>query len=433
MLHTHSLPSSVSFTGKGLFGYTFGPLNQKDLEIYYIKVEKGHDFFMVSKKIIRTYYILSGSGYFTIANEKYDVQAGMLVEVPPKVEYCYSGKMTMLGISKPRWFPGNDRATRWNPDVVGRDSAFVAEGDSWLTQLLRVKILGKSPLNAYLRLNRALWRHLPTSASTFRPICLYGNFVHALARVQGFRSQAHSTFFLRNRSELELIRRLVDRRNKGASLRVAVLGCSTGAEAYSVAWRVRSARPDLEVVLTAVDMSGQAVEFARRGVYSLTRSQVANTAVCDRLTPLEMEEFFHRNGDVVTVKPWLKEGINWRVADVGEPEIVDSVGPQDLVVANNFLCHMIASEAERCLRNIARLVNPGGYLFVSGIDLDIRTKVARDLGWEPVKELLEEIHEADPSLRSYWPFHYAGLEPLDKRKQDWEVRYASVFQLGQRP
>src|SRR4029453_4134504 len=38
-------------------------------------------------------------------------------------------------------------------------------------------------------------------------------------------------------------------------------------------------------------------------------------------------------------------------------------------------------EAERCLRNIARLVRPGGHLFISGTDLDVREKVAHELGW----------------------------------------------------
>ena len=74
---------------------------------------------MKSRKIARTYYILSGSGYFTIANTKHDVQAGILFEVPPGVEYCYSGKMTMIGVSKPRWFAGNDKATRWNLGLAG--------------------------------------------------------------------------------------------------------------------------------------------------------------------------------------------------------------------------------------------------------------------------------------------------------------------------
>ena len=51
--------------------------------------------------------------------------------------------------------------------------------------------------------------------------------------------------------------------------------------------------------------------------------------------------------------------------------------------------------AELCLRNFAPLASPDGYLFVSGVDLDVRTKVALDLGWEPVPELLDR----DPRRR----------------------------------
>jgi len=43
------------------------------------------------------------------------------------------------------------------------------------------------------------------------------------------------------------------------------------------------------------------------------------------------------------------------------------------------------------MRNIARLVKPGGYL----VDLEVRTRVARSLGWKPVGDLLRETHEGD--------------------------------------
>ena len=99
MSYIYSLPASASFTGKGLLGYTFGPLKQKDCEIYYIEVEKGHDVFMISRKITRTYYVLSGTGQFIIDSQSYPITQGMLVEVPPRVEYCYSGKMTLIAIS----------------------------------------------------------------------------------------------------------------------------------------------------------------------------------------------------------------------------------------------------------------------------------------------------------------------------------------------
>jgi chemotaxis methyl-accepting protein methylase len=431
MSYVYSPPTSASFTGKGLVGYSFGPLRQEDMEVYYIESEKGHDVFVVSKKITRFWYVLSGEGYFIIDNQKYDVAPGMLVEVPPKVEFCYSGKMTLLGFAKPRWFSGNDTYTKWNPDVVDED--FPCKLDNRKPLLARVaalKVFGKSPLNAYLRLNQRLWPHLPASLISFSPVALYGNFLQRLAQIQRLRAQAFSTYFLRNRPQLELIRRLLDGKGQGDTLRVAVLGCSTGPEAYSVAWRIRSARPDLKLHMHAVDISKQAVEFAERGVYSLSTPQLTITDVTERMTSAEMDDVFNKDANVVAVKQWLKEGIHWHVADAGDPHVLDTLGPQDLVVANNFLCHMDALEAERCLRNIARLVVPGGYLFASGVDLDIRTKVARDLGWNPIPELLEEIHEGDPILRRDWPFQYAGLEPLSKRRRDWRLRYAAAFQLG---
>ena len=407
----------------------FGPLHQQDADVSHIEVEKGLDTFVISRRITRTYYVLSGSGYFTIDNKRYVVRPGVLIEVPPKVEYSYSGTMTLIAFSRPRWFAGNDTHTRWNPDVVRQDFAFEAGQDSRLARLVKTRILKKSPVGAWLRLNQRLWNRLPASLTTWGPSRLYGNFLHALARIHENRAQAFSTHFLRNRPELELIRRLVERKSPGATVRVAVLACSTGAEAYSVAWTIRSARPDLKLVFHAVDISRQAVEFAERGVYSFKAAELAHTGVFDRLSPVEIEEFFDRDGEVAAVKPWIKEGIQWQVGDAGEPEIVDLLGLQDMVVANNFLCHMDDFEAERCLRNIARLVTPDGYLFVSGIDVDVRSKVARDLGWRPVEELLEEIHEGDGGLRPYWPCHYAGLEPLDKKRKDWRLRYAAAFQV----
>jgi SAM-dependent methyltransferase len=429
MPYVYSLPPSTAFDGRGLFGYSFGPLKQKNIDIYYIEVEKGHDTFMISRKITRTYYILSGSGYFTIADRRYDVRPGMLVEVPPKVEYSYSGKMKLIAFAKPRWFMDNDTHTKWNPDVVQGDSPYVAASKFWLTRLLRLQIFGRSPLGVYLGLNRRLWNRLPASFTVFGPIRLYGNFLHALARLHSVRAQALSTLFLRNRPQLELIRRLIERRPNADTVRVAVLGCSTGAEVYSVAWRIRTARPDLKLILQAMDISKRAIEVGKCGVYSLVVAQVTNTNIFERMTSSEIREIFDRDGDVVTVKSWLKEGIEWCVGDVGEPNLFDTLGPQDMVIANNFLCHMYPSMAERCLRNIARLVSPHGYLFVSGIDLDIRTKVAGDLGWNPLQELLEEIHAGDPWMKNYWPTHYGGLEPLNKRRRDWRLRYAAVFQL----
>ena len=141
---------------------------------------------------------------------------------------------------------------------------------------------------------------------------------------------------------------------------------------------------------------------------------------------------FDRQGDQLKVKPWLKEGVRWHCGSVDDPNLSTVVGPQDIVVANRFLCHMQPASAERSLRNIARLVKPGGYLFVSGVDLDVRAKVAKELGWEPITEMMKEVYEGDRTLIDGWPTEYWAIEPFRATQRDWTTRYSSAFRLGLR-
>ena len=298
-----------------------------------------------------------------------------------------------------------------------------------LARMASLQILGRSPAGAYFRLNEWIWDRLPRSVTARRPVRSLGHLVHSLVLLQDRRMHL-GTFFLRNRPELELIGRLSRSKGKDRAVKIAILGPSNGAEVYSVAWAIRSAHPEVELRMEAVDLSAEVVEAGQKGVYQVGRSELVDEPIFDRMTAKEMEEMFDRDGDSLRVKPWIKEGIGWRVGDAANPGLAAVLGPQDIVVANRFLCHMRQLEAEECLRNIARLVAPGGHLFVSGVDLDLRTKVATALGWKPVRDLLEEIHEGDPSLRKSWPHRYWGLEPIDKGRPDWIIRYASVFQLG---
>jgi SAM-dependent methyltransferase len=143
----------------------------------------------------------------------------------------------------------------------------------------------------------------------------------------------------------------------------------------------------------------------------------------------EKNQMFDRDGDSFRVKSWIKEGISWHCADAGDPELVSMLGHQDMVIANRFLCHMEPAAAERILRNLGRVLKPGGYLFVSGVDLDVRMRVALDMKWKPVTELMEEIHEGDPSIRHGWPLEYWAKEPFQARQRDAMIRYASAFQI----
>jgi chemotaxis methyl-accepting protein methylase len=303
----------------------------------------------------------------------------------------------------------------------------------------------------YLRVNGWIWRHLPASLRSNRSLRSYGSHLHSLIQLRTVRMQSTGTYFFRNRPELEVLSRLLDRLSYGSTVDMAVLGCSKGAEVYSMSYAVRTARQDLKLRLIALDIDKDTLEFAKTGVYSLrtgdetldspssdlggdiaaktSRGQPSGSSVFERMSSVEIDALFEREGECVRVRPQFRNAIDWRLGDAGAPSLVASLGPQDIVVANRFLCHMNPQAAEACLHNLSRLVRSGGYLFISGVDLPVRTKVALERGWLPVTDLIEEIHEGDPSLRRDWPLQYWGLEPFDRGRDDWNVRYASVFQL----
>jgi chemotaxis protein methyltransferase CheR len=301
---------------------------------------------------------------------------------------------------------------------------------SILAKAARLQVLGKSPAGFYLRLNKWIWDRLPSRVRDLYSVRSYVAWLHTLVCLSARRQQYFGTFFLRNRPALELMRRLALERDHGSTLRIAVLGCSIGAEVYSILWIIRSARPDLKVLLDAVDISKQILSFAEKGIYTPETSQFVSASIFERLTEAEMVEMFDWEGARGKIKSWLREGITWQLRDAVDPELVNIVGPQDLVVASNFLCHMAPADAEKCLANIAQLVSPGGYLFVSGVDLDVRTKTAIDLGWEPVGDLIGEIHDGDCSVRADWPWQWWGLEPLNRKRHDWQTRYAAAFRIA---
>jgi SAM-dependent methyltransferase len=324
---------------------------------------------------------------------------------------------------------GGPATVKSRAELADSSSRGAGEPSRLSRAVARSKIFGKSPLGFYLRINGALWPRLPPFLSASRPANAYFRLMHRLAHLIPDRRMSFGTFFLRNRPQLRLICRLAEDRARAGVVRVAVLGCSLGAEVYSIRWSIASTYPDLRVDMHALDISEQILEVAKHGVYRAD-TQMVETPIFERLTEDERGSIFDTNSNEFKVKPWLMEGIRWRVADVSDPRVVDALGLQDVVVANDFLCHMQPAEAEACLRTVARLVDAGGYLVVSGVDLDVRTKVAIDLGWKPVRDSLEAIHDGDPVLRWGWPWGYWGLEPLDKARPDWQVRYSSVFQLG---
>jgi chemotaxis methyl-accepting protein methylase len=356
------------------------------------------------------------------------------------------------------------RAGAWSPVMAG-DAGARQRMTGKRTVVAEVWALTREYVaRVYLAFARRVWRRLPPGWPRSRAALAAGSHLHRLVLRYQPREQNHSTFFFRNRAELALLTGVLDAFPRGARLTLAILGCSKGAEVYSFAWAIRSARPDLQLALSAVDISQDVLDFAQQGTYwrggrrdavdgesdDLSRRSVEDAeaedaaardvaagtdrdqpvSIFDRVTPEEMAGMFDLSGDQAMVKPWLKDGIVWRRGDAGGAQFARRLGGQDIVVANRFLCHMKPAAAERCLRAIARLVKPGGYLFVSGVDLDVRARVAHDRGWTPITDRLEGVHDGDRSLLEGWPLEYWSIEPFQATHPDRDVRYASVFNVG---
>ncbi|MBB4571626.1 CheR family methyltransferase [Rhizobium leucaenae] len=262
---------------------------------------------------------------------------------------------------------------------------------------------------------------------------IYRTFTRNTARVQ-----SHYTHFMRNPPLLSVIGTLASGYPRNGVVKVASIGCSTGAELYSVLYAIKRARSDLHVIARGADISGTVVEVARRGVYypdvpaaegslyAPGRAEVASADVpslAEILQPLP-------NGSL-RVKEWLRQDITWLTADATDGRLLDLVGRQDFLLANNFMGPMDDLMAERCLRNVMRLVAPGGYLVVDGIDLDVKTKVLKASGFRPVLSRQDEIWASEES-KSGWPWLRWAREPLDRSAPDCAWRYSVVFHFEER-
>ena len=123
-------------------------------------------------------------------------------------------------------------------------------------EILRNRIPGISSLRAQAFADRAIevfWNGLPTRVRSWKRTQDLGRRIHRRARRVQPRGGGCFTRFFRNVPQLELVRDLVLERVPGAPVKILSLGCSTGAELYSILWLIRTARPTQAVEALGID------------------------------------------------------------------------------------------------------------------------------------------------------------------------------------
>jgi two-component system CheB/CheR fusion protein len=155
--------------------------------------------------------------------------------------------------------------------------------------------------------------------------------------------------------EKEAIPELLNSVSPDSLIRVWVPGCSTGEEAYSIAMVLLECLADRsnKVQIFATDIDGEAIDFARKGLYP-------DNIVVD-VSEERLQKFFTREDGFFKVKKRLREMIIFAVQDViHDPPFTG----MDLISCRNLLIYLTQEAQNRIISVFAYSINPGGTLFL---------------------------------------------------------------------
>lgn len=208
-------------------------------------------------------------------------------------------------------------------------------------------------------------------------------------------------------------------------LEIVVLGCSIGAEPYSIASVLTARCPRLQFRIRASDLDPASIAHARLGRYAA--EGVFATAT---ISPQFVRETFDAldGGRSYVVKPEIARRVTFEIADVTDPDLPGRFGNADIVYLQNLLINLPSRIARTAFRNACRLLAPRAALFVDGMPVGLRQRLTRAAGLVPLDYQIETIHEEARLLHgAAWPWHYWGLEPFDNSRRNWRTRYATIF------
>lgn len=138
--------------------------------------------------------------------------------------------------------------------------------------------------------------------------------------------------------------------------------CSTGEEAYSIAMTLYEniSIPENGVQVVATDIDTVAVERARQGIYTLDRVQPIPQ-------PLLKKYFYRGTGSfsgMARVKPSLQKIVEFGVANLVSGESWPQGRTFDAVFCRNTMIYFDRPTQTQILERFAKIIKPGGLLFV---------------------------------------------------------------------
>jgi chemotaxis protein methyltransferase WspC len=148
------------------------------------------------------------------------------------------------------------------------------------------------------------------------------------------------------------------RRERPAAVRrLLSVPCSTGEEPYSMAMAMLDAGfPQGRFVIDAVDISLRSVELARRGIYSKNSFRGHDLAFRD--------QYFEPVAEGHRVLDTVRRGVSFMQANVFSEGFLADQAPYDAIFCRNMLIYFDATDQERTIARLRRMLTDNGLLFV---------------------------------------------------------------------
>jgi chemotaxis protein methyltransferase CheR len=196
------------------------------------------------------------------------------------------------------------------------------------------------------------------------------------------RMLVHETYFFRHTAQVDLLRddilpRLDAQRHKAGRplLTVWIAGCSTGEEAWTVAFLAHEARcvgtlgEAVPISILATDLSETSLATARHGVYDRLHGLDSFRAI-----PTWAAAYFGTNGaaNAWVAPDTLRGSVRFLRHNVLDAPPISSV---DLVLCRNMLIYFDEAANRRAQENLVSALRPGGILVLGPADAP-RTKDA---------------------------------------------------------
>ncbi|MBI4531305.1 MAG: chemotaxis protein CheR [Candidatus Latescibacteria bacterium] len=173
------------------------------------------------------------------------------------------------------------------------------------------------------------------------------------------------SYFFRDEGQFALLRNsvlpeLIERNIRRRSLRIWSAGCSSGEEPYSLAVLVSEAlggRGDWKVVILGTDINREALEKARRGVYSEWSFRMVEPGLRVR--------YFHRRGDEWELDMRIREMVTFRSMNILKdpfPDLASDLHSLDLILCRNVFIYFDRDAVSPVLRKFEETLHEGGYL-----------------------------------------------------------------------